>query len=381
MPPFRSHTLIGLLLLLASAVSAQQPADLDHRIVAADPAHFNGWPANNGVWQWGDEILVGFTQGDFVTSESHNITGIQESHFARSLDGGETWTTFDPENFLDGPDKDWKPVGKKHLKQALDFTADGFVLRVFATGYHGNDDPEGGFYYSTDRGATWQGPWFLGKLHQHPEFKGRTLTPRTDYITLGRREALFFITANGPGERPGSRIACVRTRDGARSFQFVAWVTPDTDEFRAIMPSSIRLADGGLLCIFRKIYLDKSILESTIDAYHSEDGGNSWRFRSTIKKIATNSNPPATIQLADGRLCTIYGDRDAQIMAGKYSTDGGKTWGEEFTLRDNYKSTDDWADMGYPRLVQRPDGQLVALYYWATDQHPQQYIAATIWTP
>jgi Neuraminidase (sialidase) len=68
-------------------------------------------------------------------------------------------------------------------------------------------------------------------------------------------------------------------------------------------------------------------------------------------------------------------------MCGKYSTDNGKTWGDEFTLRDAYKSTDGWADMGYPRLVQRPDAKLVALYYWASEEHPQQHIAATIWTP
>jgi hypothetical protein len=38
-------------------------------------------------------------------------------------------------------------------------------------------------------------------------------------------------------------------------------------------------------------------------------------------------------------------------------------------------------DMGYVRLVQRSDGKLVAIYYWATDDKPQQYIAASIWEP
>jgi len=378
----RIQTFAAVVTAFVSAVApGQQPADPAHHIVAAEPDKFNGWPANNGVWQWGNEILVGFTQGDFSTMDSHNIKGGQESHFARSTDGGETWTTYDPENFLDGPDIDWKPKGKKVLRKALDFTHEGFALRVFATGYHGNDDPEGGFYYSLDRGATWEGPWFLGDLHRQPEFRGRELTPRTDYIVLGPREALFFITANGPVDSPGSQVACVRTRDGGTSFHFVAWVTPQTDEFRAIMPSTVRLAEDTWLCTYRKIYIDKTVLESTIEASLSEDGGKTWRYRSTIKKIAENSNPPATVKLADGRLCTIYGDRDTQKMCGKYSTDNGKTWGEEFILRDTYKSTDGWADMGYPRLVQRPDGKLVALYYWASEEHPQQHIAATIWTP
>jgi hypothetical protein len=135
-------------MLLAVAAGAGVPADLTHHIAAIEQDKFHGWPANNGAWQWGDEILVGFTQGDYVTGESHNITGIQRSKFARSLDGGETWTMFDPENFLDSDHIDWHPTGKKRLETPLDFTHHGFAMRVFATGYHGNDDPKGGFYYT-----------------------------------------------------------------------------------------------------------------------------------------------------------------------------------------------------------------------------------------
>jgi len=368
-------------LLLAAAAMAQQPADLTHHIAAIEQDQFLGWPANNGAWQWGDEILAGFTQGDYVTGESHNITGIEHSKFARSLDGGESWTAFDPANFLDDDNIKWRPAGKMRLRDPLDFTHDGFAMRVFATGYHGNDDPEGGFYYSYDRGATWEGPWYLGDLHRSRRFEGMALTPRTDYIVQGKRECLVFITANGPGDSKSSRVACIRTADGGLTFDFVAWVTPDTEEFRAIMPSTIQLSENDFLCTFRKIYVDKSILESTIDAYISEDRGRTWRYRSTIKKIATNSNPPATLKLASGRLCSIYGDRDTQQVAGKYSDDNGKTWGEEFVIREGYKSTDGWADMGYPRLLQRTDGKLVAIYYWASPEHPQQHIAASIWSP
>lgn len=373
--------LLLLLTILALPALAQQPADLDHRVAAMEQGKFNGWPANNGVWQWDNEILVGFTQGDYVVSDSHNITGIQESHFARSLDGGETWTAFDPENFLDDDNIQWKPAGKKRLTESLNFHHEGFAIRVFATGYHGNDDPEGGFYYSYDRGATWQGPWFLGDLKTTPEFANRNLTPRTDYIVTGPKEAYFFISSNDPGEEKGSRIACVKTTDGAVTFEFVSWITPYTQDYRAIMSQTIQADNGDFICSFRRINVDKSVLESTIDIYHSADQGKTWRFRSTVTAIKENSNPPALVQLADGRLCCIYGDRDAEIMAGKYSSDLGKTWGDEFTIRDNYKSLDGWADMGYPRLVQRPDGKLVAMYYWATAEQPEHFIAATTWTP
>ena len=77
----------------------------------------------------------------------------------------------------------------------------------------------------------------------------------------------------------------------------------------------------------------------------------------------------------------MYGDRDNRRLCGKYSSDEGETWGDEFIIRDDYQSVEDDADLGYPRLVQRPDGRLVAMYYWATAEHPQQYIAASVWKP
>lgn len=375
------YAILCVSIFLAMATGAGAPADITHHIAAIEQDKFHGWPANNGAWHWGEEILVGLTRGDYVSREGHNLTGIQHSVFARSLDGGASWSVFDPKNFLDDDNEKWLPVGKKRLETPLVFSDPGFAMRVFATGYHGNEDPEAGFYYSYDRGATWEGPWFLGDIHRHPELKGMELNPRTDYIVLGPRDCLLFITANARGDLRGCRIACIRTTDGGLNFEFVSWMTPETEEYRAVMPSTVRLAGERLLSTFRKIYVDKSILESTIDAYLSEDGGKTWQYRSTVKKIAENSNPPATVRLADGRLCCIYGDRDAEVMAGKYSGDDGKTWGDEFEIRSCYQSTDGWADMGYPRLVQRPDGKLVAMYYWADAENPQQYIAASIWTP
>ena len=73
------------------AAEAQQPVVAQHSIAAIEKDRSHGWPANNGAWQWGDELLVGFTQGDFAPQDGHNIAGIQQSKFARSLDGGATW--------------------------------------------------------------------------------------------------------------------------------------------------------------------------------------------------------------------------------------------------------------------------------------------------
>jgi hypothetical protein len=367
------------LLGCASSGLAEPPEKIEHRIVALEKDRFHGWPANNGVWQWGDEILVGYTQGDISVEQGHNITGRQESMFSRSKDGGETWTMFDPEGFLDDENTRFKGGGKRPLDRAMDFTHEGFALRVFATGYHGNDDPEGGFYYSYDRGATWFGPYRLGDLNDREPLRGMILSPRTDYIVQGERACFIFVSAKASPEG-NERIGMIKTEDGGKSFEFVAWVTPEPDDARAIMSQTIPLTNGKLLLTHRNIFRDRD-REATIEAYVSGDRGATWRHLSTIKTMKRSSNPPATVQLKDGRLVCIYGDRHVKEIRGRYSSDGGETWGEEFVIRDDYEALDDDPDLGYTRLVQRADGRLVAMYYWATAEHPQQHIAATIWTP
>jgi hypothetical protein len=148
------------------------------------------------VWQWGDEILVGFTQGDFEVKRGHNIAGRQDSLLTRSLDGGRTWDVSDPEEFLDDDNDQFRGEGKQSLGEPLDLLHDGFALRIFAEGYHGNADPEGGFFYSYDRGRTWQGPYALTGLTDHPELRGHSLSPRTDYLVQSKNECLVFISAH-----------------------------------------------------------------------------------------------------------------------------------------------------------------------------------------
>src|SRR2546421_10176750 len=68
--------------------------------VYAEPGRFGGWPANHGLWSWGNEILVGFSRGYYkdLGPELHNIDREKpEDHLlARSLDGGDTWTIENP---------------------------------------------------------------------------------------------------------------------------------------------------------------------------------------------------------------------------------------------------------------------------------------------
>jgi hypothetical protein len=40
-----------------------------------------------------------------------------------------------------------------------------------------------------------------------------------------------------------------------------------------------------------------------------------------------------------------------------------------------------FADFGYPRLVERPDGRVAVIYYFSSDQYNRQHIACSIFSP
>ena len=372
--------ILVIVFLTACDSKKEQSTTVKHVIVAIEKDMFHGWPANNGVWIWDNEIVVGYTQVEYAETGGHNIKegASQLSLLARSTDGGFNWKMYDPDHYVGDGNV------KTRLTEAINFDQPGFALRVFGIGYHGTNDPEAGFYYSTDRAATWNGPYDLGDIAALPEFEGKELTPRTDYIMLSERECLGFISARVPDTGMTDKIACIRTRDGGLSFEFLSWMVPLDDPYRAVMPQSVLVSKDHIVAVVRRRVVDDGS-QCWIDAYHSLDGGTTWDFLSKVADTgAHNGNPPAMTRLSDGRLCCIYGNRTNRQILAKYSRDNGKTWGDEFLIRDNFYTGEDGQDMkdlGYCRLVQTKDQNLVAIYYWASKDNPQQHIAASIWKP
>jgi hypothetical protein len=70
---------------------------MKHVEIYRSKGHFAGWPANFGIWSWGDEIVVGFLVGHLDTETDYFHARDKSKpfipHQSRSLDGGETWTT------------------------------------------------------------------------------------------------------------------------------------------------------------------------------------------------------------------------------------------------------------------------------------------------
>jgi len=363
---------ISTALLFAAAMlptvlpATPQASAVQHGIVYHEAGRFAGWPANNGIWSWGDEIAVGFTRGWFKsTSDDHSYDRNRgtETMIARSLDGGVTWR---PEPFA-------LPKGDaQSVPEPINFTHPDFALRV----------TDGNFYYSYDRARTWRGPFAF------PDFKlGDKLTSRTDYVVNSAADCTLFLSVRDEQVQSGipDRAFAVRTRDGGKTFKFLGWMAgAEPPVVRAVMPATVRAADGTLVTLLRRRYDLKSSFRNDlnwIDAFTSRDDGDTWTHAARIAHTdhtGHNGNPPSLVKLPDGRLAAAYGIRSNPYgIRARVSGDNGITWGPELVLRDDART---W-DIGYCRSVVRRDGKIVTVYYYATKDHIENHLAATIWSP
>lgn len=359
---------------------------------------YAGWPANYGIWCWGDEIVLGFTRGYHASRTDSLHTRDTSRPFinvqARSLDGGRSWVIEEfpgrtPGNrglsadehmlpelgvgaALDGENAPTAPPG------GIDFLHPDFALMGARTGLEAG--VRSFFYVSYDRCHSWQGPYWL------PTFGQTGVAARTDYLVEGRGRCLLFLTAN---KRNGSegRVFCARTRDGGQSFEFVAYIGAEpagATDF-AIMPASLRLPSGRILCAVRCRAGERSAGRemSWLDLYASDDDAATWQPLArpvTFRASGHPGNPPTLNRLPDGRLVLVYGNRDQPYtMAARLSADDGQTWGDEITLRGAAGSP----DLGYPRTVILADGTVVTAYYFndRPDGDGERFIEATRWQP
>ena len=210
------NSLSILILAFASlANGADNHQDFKNVVVYRELGHYGGWPANHGVWVWGDEIVVGFEAGTFKHSDQrHSIDWDKPAAhvLARSLDGGETWAIEKPPGLRppDGIKMAGVPTesgGKPAVDCPgdIDFSNPGFAMTVRMEDIHVGPSR---FYYSYDRGKSWAGPFRV------PNFGQKGIAARTDYLVNGKHDLTMFLTAaKSSGGVFGNSCFCVRHGD------------------------------------------------------------------------------------------------------------------------------------------------------------------------
>lgn len=360
----RSVMLSTILVLsnhLNASATVQELPDVEQVTVFQEEGRFAGWPANHGIWSWGDEILVRFNVGWLkdMGEGRHAYDKRQgpEMVWARSLDGGRTWSVDRRESYKDRAEL---------LEESRDRAPSSTEQRSFL-------DPDmalfikgGNWRYSANRGRDW-GPWYALPDSEVP-------LSFTSYLIQGAHEVLAIIGSDGISMSP---IMVFSTEDAGTewnltsSFGEPSWYEGKRDFISE--PSVTRSSATDILVATRRGEPER------IETYRSGDNGSSWTLQgSTLAE--SGGTMPNLFGLSDGRVVLIYGYRtrgDGSGIRAKISEDMGQSWGDEFVLRGN---AGNW-DLGYPLTVQRQDGRLVTVYYFNDDPSGERYIGATIWTP
>ena len=363
---------------------------MEHVTVYHERGRFGGWPANYGIWSWGDEVVLVFIAGYLDVEGGFHARDRSrpfQTRQVRSLDAGRTWQLEEPGMAT--------PGGRglsadEHMDESLrlgavlygddaprpcpggiDFTQPDFALMCARTGLA--EGCRSFFYVTADRGHAWQGPFSL------PMFGQTGIAARTDYIVDGPDTCTLFLTANKSDGREG-RVFCARSTDGGARFEFLSFIGEEPAGY-AIMPATVRLSTSELVCAIRCSGAEDNIAQrrSWIDLYRSTDDGASWsRDGRPVADTGMAGNPPTLTKLAGGRLCLTYGYRAEPFdIRARLSDDQGATWSEAIVLR----SGGGGPDLGYPRTTQVADGTIVTCYYWYDTAEGERDIAATRWRP
>jgi sialidase-1 len=203
---------------------------------------------------------------------------------------------------------------------------------------------------STDGGVSWS------RRYRVPGY-----SPHGPINLLDGR--LFYATSNG------KEAAAHLSEDDGLTWEEISGMDLRPGEMHAVQAS-----DGAIVVQVRDKIATPDGKENNTSQIISVDGGKTW---SEKRKVA-DGYPSHLLRLADGTLLMTYGWRQAPFgIRGKFSSDHGRSWSEEFILSDDAAS---W-DLGYPSSVELHDGALLTLWYESPKNSYKAVLRQSKWRP
>jgi hypothetical protein len=258
---------------------------------------------------------------------------------------------------------------------------------------------------SKDRGATWSQPIPVNvRPLKHGGCRSGCWELPSGSLLMGLYGRIHGYEEEGEGE--STRSALMRSDDGGDNWEYFSTLAYDPASIVDYEePSMLRLKDGRLVS-FLRTHVNPSGDARNMVFVVSDDDGFTW---TPPKWTKIWGYPAETIPLLDGRYLMIYGYRRPPYGVRGVVSDDGVTWDvkNEFVIREggvpgrsiserpgssrmspasgkygggaiDWNNPGVYQHIGYPSVVQMPDGTIVASYHeWSEDERPLQYCRAT----
>jgi hypothetical protein len=162
-----------------------------------------------------------------------------------------------------------------------------------------------------------------------------------------------------PDEASKGKVVVVRTRDG-RTCEVVPVMDDPDNRLTFTEETLVHTTLEGAVWMLTRVHGDGDFMWQAV----SRDGGRTWISKKT--GIDAGQSPPSgLVKLDDGRLVMVYGCRRAPFgIRALVSEDEGLTWRMDHVLV--LREDGEGFDLGYPRAVKLPGGDVLAVYYYAT---------------
>ncbi len=168
-----------------------------------------------------------------------------------------------------------------------------------------------------------------------------------------------------PGDLGHSYV--YRSADSGRTWTFHEILADARGELPVNETSILDLGAGHILAFARTGAGADHMMRA-----ESFNSGVTW---GRLADSGITGHPPDLLRLRNGHILLAYGYRHQPFgIRAVISKDEGKTWGDEFILRDDGRN----GDLGYPMSIQLADGTLFTAYYFKTADNIT-HIAGTLW--